>query len=58
VRHLYSLVTGVLLTYYPFGAGVAHAVPHAVLTYLAMALFPRRCGSLAWAINFPYLIYL
>ncbi len=51
-------MTGVVLTYYPFGAGVVHALPPAVLTYLAMLLAPRHCGTLAWFANFPYLIYL
>jgi hypothetical protein len=58
VRHLYALITGVLLTYYPFGAGVSYALPPIILTYLAMRLFPRSCGTLAWLANFPLLIYL
>ncbi|MEW5306286.1 MAG: hypothetical protein WDW36_008759 [Sanguina aurantia] len=57
-RHLYSLVTGILLVYYPFGAGVLHALPPAILTYTAMLVLPRSCGRLAWMINFPYLLYL
>ena len=58
VRHLYALLTGLLLIYIPFGNEILHAVPPAVLTYLAMALAPKRAGLLAWAINFPYLICL
>lgn len=55
---MYSLVTGILLLYYPFGAGVVHVLPPAILTYLAMLLFPKSCGRLSWMINFPYLLYL
>mmetsp|Transcript_35537 Transcript_35537/g.78847 ORF Transcript_35537/g.78847 Transcript_35537/m.78847 type:complete len:511 (-) Transcript_35537:481-2013(-) len=57
-RHLYALVTGVLLVYYPFGDSIIQAFPPAILTYLAILVAPRRCGSLAWFINFPYLIWL
>lgn len=55
-RNVYSLITGLLLVYYPFGSGVLHVLPPAGLTYLAMWLVPRKCGTLAWAICFPYLI--
>jgi hypothetical protein len=58
VRHLYSAVIGFLLVYYPFGFGVIHAVAPSVLVYLAALLVPSACGTLAWLICFPYLIYL
>ncbi|KAL6754098.1 MBOAT, membrane-bound O-acyltransferase family-domain-containing protein [Haematococcus lacustris] len=57
-RHLYSLSTGLLLVYWPFGQGVCQALLPAILTYLAMAALPRQCGAIAWAVNMPYLIYL
>eukprot|EP00798_Chlamydomonas_sp_ICE-L_P020731 gene20731-27546_t len=57
-RHIYAIVTGLALVYYPFGSGVLQAVYPSVLTYLVMVIFPSNCGSLAWLINFPYLIWL
>jgi len=58
VRHMYALITGVLLTYYPFGSGVFHALPPAIITYLAMVVAPKKAGVVAWWASFPYLIYL
>lgn len=58
VRNIYSIITGIALIYYPFGGGIIHVFPVAILTYLAMWLAPHRAGTLAWFINFPYLIAL
>lgn len=58
VRHLYASVTGLLLIYYPFGAGIMQAFPPVIVTWLVMALAPRHSGMLAWALNFPYLMCL
>ncbi|GBF90895.1 lysophospholipid acyltransferase-like [Raphidocelis subcapitata] len=58
VRNLYSLLTGLLLLYYPFGSGILHCVFTSWTTYLVMWLIPRKCGTLAWLINFPYLLVL
>ncbi|KAG1668525.1 hypothetical protein FOA52_012119 [Chlamydomonas sp. UWO 241] len=58
MRHLYSAIIGFALVYYPFGFGVIHAAAPSVLVYLAVALVPSACGTLAWAICFPYLLYL
>ena len=58
VRHMYALITGFLLVYYPFGSGVLQAAFPCMLTYLAMLLAPRSAGRIAWAVNFPYLIWL
>ena len=55
-RHVYSLITGFLLIYYPFGNGVFHAFVPAMITYFAMLAFRRQCGKLAWLIDFTYLI--
>ena len=57
-RHLYAVITGFLLVYYPFGFGVIHAAAPSALVYLAMLLVPSACGTLSWLISFPYLIYL
>jgi len=58
VRHIYALITGFLLVYYPFGFGSIHAVVPSTLVYLAMLIMPSSSGLLAWMICFPYLIYL
>jgi len=58
VRHWYSLISGLGLTYYAFGAGVLHVLIPSTITYLAMALLPKRCGPLAWAVNLIYLQYV
>jgi lysophospholipid acyltransferase len=56
VRNLYCLATGCLLTYYPFGSGVVHVFPPAFLTFCTLHLVPRKAGTLAWLICFPYLL--
>lgn len=55
-RHVYAIVTGFLLIYYPFGAGCFHALVTSTVVYLCMILFPTQCGTLAWFFSFPYLI--
>lgn len=55
-RHLYAIVTGFLLIYYPFGAGCFHAIVTSTVVYIFMVLFPKQCGTLAWSFSFPYLI--
>jgi hypothetical protein len=57
-RHLYSMLSGCILIYCAFGAGITHVLLPSTLTYLAMALAPRRCGTLSWAINLVYLQYV
>lgn len=57
-RNLFSTVVGFALLYYPFGSHVAHGVVTSVATYLVMWLVPRKCGTLAWLICFPYLTVL
>jgi hypothetical protein len=56
VRNLYCLATGGLLIYYPFGSGVIHVFPPAFLTFCTLHIVPRKAGTLAWLICFPYLI--
>jgi hypothetical protein len=57
-RHLYAFLTGLALVYYPFGASCLHALPPALATYAVVLLVPRKCGTLSWLINFPYLLCL
>lgn len=55
-RHIFALVSGFLLIYYPFGNGCFHALIPSVLAYAAMRRYRARCGTAAWLIAFPYLI--
>lgn len=55
-RHLFSVLSGFLLLYYPFGNGVFHTVVMSALTYLFMLRFRQHCGTLTWLVVFPYLI--
>jgi lysophospholipid acyltransferase len=57
-RNLYSLAVGLLLLYYPFGSGIVHVVLTSWVTYIVMWLIPKKCGTWAWLINFPYLLML
>lgn len=59
LRHVYAIISGFLLTCYPFGAqAMLHLIPCSALTYLAMAVAPKNCGKVAWAVCFPYLVAL
>lgn len=55
-RHVFSLVSGFLLIYYPFGNGTFHAIIPSLAVYVCMRRFRRSSGTLAWLIAFPYLI--
>lgn len=57
-RNTYAFAVGLLLLYYPFGSGIAHIVFTSWMTYFVMWLIPRKCGTLAWLINFPYLLVM
>lgn len=57
-RNLFAAVVGLALVYYPFGSHVVHGVITSLATYLVMWLVPRKCGTLAWLICFPYLTVL
>lgn len=57
-RNAYSALVGLLLLYFPFGSGVLHCVVTSWATYFVMWLIPKKCGTLAWLINFPYLLVL
>lgn len=57
-RHLFAIASGMLLLYYPFGGQVAHIIPCAAVSYLAMALAPRAAGKITWMFCFPYLVAL
>ena len=55
-RHIYAAVTGLLLLYYPFGAGVLHLFVPSLLVYLAMHQMQESAATLSWVISFAYLI--
>jgi lysophospholipid acyltransferase len=55
-RHVYALVTGFLLIYYPFGNGCFHALVPSLLTYVAMVRIRQHCGTLSWLVTFTYLL--
>ncbi|KAA6421295.1 MAG: membrane bound O-acyl transferase family [Trebouxia sp. A1-2] len=55
-RHIYAVVTGFCLIYYPFGNGCFHALVPSTLTYAIMRYMRPQAASLAWLINFCYLI--
>lgn len=55
-RHLFAIVSGFLLIYYPFGNGVAHILIASTLVYVGMRVCPTQAGRLSWLIAFPYLI--
>lgn len=55
-RHFYAIVTGFCLIYYPFGSGCFHALVPSTITYAAMKFLRPQAASLAWIINFTYLI--
>lgn len=53
---MYAIVTGFCLIYYPFGYGCLHALVPSTLTYAAMRFLRPHAASLAWIVNFTYLI--
>ena len=55
-RHLYAIVTGILLIYYPFGNGIFNAFVPTLITYGFMLVARKECGRLAWLVDFSYLI--
>lgn len=56
-RHIYSVIVGLALLYYPFGASIVHLAPPCIVIYLAMLSVPRHAGTVAWAVAMPCLIY-
>ncbi|BDA41335.1 Lysophospholipid acyltransferase 2 [Coccomyxa sp. Obi] len=55
-RHIYAIITGFALLYYPFGNGVLHLLVPSILTYLVMLQVRENSATLSWVINFAYLI--
>ena len=55
-RHLYAIISGFCLIYYPFGSGCFHALVPSTITYVVMNIWRPQAASLAWIINFTYLI--
>ena len=54
-RKTFALVSGVVLCFYAFGAGVAHGFVSVVVNWAILRLCPAHAGTLAWAFNFPHL---
>ncbi|KAL3692823.1 hypothetical protein R1sor_006474 [Riccia sorocarpa] len=56
-RHLYSALTGAVLSYYSFGvtSNLHFAVP-ILLSYLSMVFYRRRCGLITFIGAFTFLI--
>ena len=48
LKNLYSLVTGVLLSYFEFGTSTVTCLYMGAASYAAMALSRQRCGYVAW----------
>lgn len=55
-RHLFAIITGFALLFYPFGYGVFHLLVPTILTYLVMLQIREYSATLSWIINFTYLI--
>ncbi|KAK9810978.1 hypothetical protein WJX73_003119 [Symbiochloris irregularis] len=55
-RHIYSVTTGLALVYFPFGNGIVLAVLPSLLTYVAMWRIREYASTLAWLVDFTYLI--
>jgi lysophospholipid acyltransferase len=55
-RHIFAIVTGFALLFYPFGYGVLHLLVPSALTYLVMLQIREYSATLSWIINFTYLI--
>ena len=56
-RHAYAIATGVLLLAYPFGSGIANLAVPAVVTYALLAQLPAFAGTLAWCLDFAFLLW-
>ena len=56
-RHAYAIATGVALLAYPFGSGIANLAVPAVVTYALLAQLPAFAGTLAWCLDFAFLLW-
>lgn len=56
-RHAYAIATGVALLAYPFGSGVANLAVPAVVTYALLVQLPAFAGTLAWCLDFAFLLW-
>lgn len=56
-RHAYAIATGLLLLAYPFGSGIANLAVPAVATYALIAQLPAHAGTLAWCLDFSFLLW-
>lgn len=56
-RHAYAIATGLILLAYPFGSGIANLAVPAVTTYALLAQLPAFAGTLAWCLDFAFLLW-
>ena len=56
-RHAYAIITGLLLLAYPFGSGIANLAVPAVVTFALLVQLPAFAGTLAWCLDFAFLIW-
>ncbi len=56
-RHVFSIVTGIALTYYPFGNGIFNLFLPIITTYAIMLQIREYAGTLSWVVNFSYLVF-
>lgn len=57
IKHLFALVVGMSQAYLCFELDFLHFVGSTVATYLIMALFPKRCGWIAFVYNMVHLTW-
>lgn len=56
-RHAYAIATGLVLLAYPFGSGIANLAVPAVTTYALLVQLPAFAGTLAWCLDFAFLLW-
>lgn len=56
-KHIFSLISGLLISYLCFGWDLLHFVASTFITYLIMILVPKRCGWIAFVYNMIHLTW-
>jgi len=57
VKHLFAVVIGMSQAYLCFEFDMWHFVVSTLVTYLIMAVFPKRCGWIAFVYNMAHLTW-
>jgi lysophospholipid acyltransferase len=57
IKYLYSLVIGMAQAYLCFESDIIHFIGSTLATYLIMALFPKRCGWIAFIYNMAHITW-